>query len=799
MRTLILVLATATFLRAGTGHVVGLPMFFEQHTGQAVSNALYVGRNSEGAVLVKSRDVVFLGSQGAVAMRFPGSGRYPRLEASEKTAITSRYFIKRGVHTTALEAPQYRSVRYRNLYAGISLVLRGNPTELEYDFVIAPHANPKEIRLAFDGIERMELTASGDLILYTPAGRLWHRRPIAFQEISGERKSVDVVYRLVGKRQVAFVVSGYDDSIPLVIDPTVAWTSASVQGTINDLAIDSANNVYLAGFTPSGRGVCATTRLFGTNGMVPCNDAFVMKLDPTGTQILYNTILGGLSEDEAASIAVDSVGNAYVLGTTYSADFPVSSGAAQKQYAGPTPNGNGMTPISVGGDLFVVKLDAGGKLLYSTFLGSTDDESAGRIRVDAGGNAYVSGGTRSSRFPTSPGAYISSLQFGGGVVAKINSTGTQVLWSTYVRSGLNSAVIELDRAGSALYAAVGPEVIKLNSDGAFAGAFDVANETESAGGLALDSQGNLWVVGTSRFGVAFIAKAKPGGSALTFQTRFGGGAGGALAVAVDGMDRAFAAGQETGVPITSDALLPTPPAAPGFLMTLNADGTVAYASYALASIRALALGSPAQVYTTDGRSVTRTDFNAPPVPFIGYLVNAASFGGNGHSAPGEIVSIFGSALGPQGGMDLQLDSDGRVATSLAGTQVLFNGIRAPLLYVSDRQINTVVPFGVPVGKTALVEVEAGGKKSAALAVEIEPVAPEIFTVAGTSTAQAAALNQDGVPNSTDHPALQGSIISLFATGVGDVAPPLADGQLGPTPPSALTAPVQVLFGGVPGG
>ena len=251
MRALILILATATSLRAGTGHAVGLPMFFEQNNGKAVNNALYVGRNSEGAVLLKSREVVFLSSQGAVAMRFPGSDRHPRLEASEKTAITPRYFMKRGDRTTSLEAPQYGSVRYRNLYAGISLVLRGNPTELEYDFMVAPHANPKEIRLAFDGIERKELTANGDLVLYTPAGRLRHRRPIAFQEISGERKPVDVVYRLVGKRQVAFVVSAYDDSIPLVIDPTVAWTSASVQGTINDLAIDSANNVYLAGFTPS--------------------------------------------------------------------------------------------------------------------------------------------------------------------------------------------------------------------------------------------------------------------------------------------------------------------------------------------------------------------------------------------------------------------------------------------------------------------------------------------------------------------------------------------------------------------
>ncbi len=579
----------------------------------------------------------------------------------------------------------------------------------------------------------------------------------------------------------------------------VAWTSTPVQGIIRAIGVDSAGNVYLAGYVLSDRGVCAARRVFGILITTPCHDAFVTKLDPTGMRVLYQTILGGTSEDEATAIAVDSVGNAYVLGTTYSADFPVSANAAQRQYGGPEPDGYGMSPLSVGGDLFIAKLDSTGKLLYSTFLGGPDNEYATQIRIDAGGNAYVSGGTLSSRFSTTPGAYLVSSQSGGGVVAKISPTGTQVAWATYLgRDGdFFTAAIDLDKAGTTLYAAVGLMVTKLSRDGAYQGAFRVPGEV--GGGLALDSQGNMWIVGMTKFGVAVIAKAKPDGSGLVFETRFGSGAAGARAVAIDEMDRAVVAGEATGVPVTADALLPTPPASPGFLVVFDPDGTVVYGSYALDPVVALALGGPGEIYyATDGGLVTKTILTASPLPSVGYLVNAASFGRKDRVVPGEIVSLFGSTLGPRDGVGLQLDPNGRVATSLAGTRLLFNSVPSPLLYVSDRQINAVVPFELPVGKTAWAEVEAGGQKSAPLYVDVESVAPELFTVAGSPTGQVAALNQDGTLNSPENPALQGSTISLFATGGGAFDPPLANGQLGPVPPSLLALPVYASFAGSSG-
>ena len=800
MRILISVLSAVLAVRAGTG-IPRPPLHFERNVGQAAEDVCYLGRYADGAVLLKSNELVFLSTQGALAMRFPGAGRDATMETSDPMAGASHYFMGSGTSSAAVDVAQYGRVTYRDLYPGISLALRGNRAKLEYDFVVAPHANARAIRLAFNGIEALEVTAVGDLVLHTPNGELRHNRPTAFQEISGRRKAVAVEYQPIGARQVAFVVGGYDHSMPLVIDPTVVWTTAAAQGSISALALDQSGNVYLTGLTPSGRGICATVRVFGSAETFPCNDAFVTKLDSTGTQTLYNTILSGLSEDEAASIAVDGVGNVYILGTTYSADFPVSANAAQIQYAGPPPNGESYVPLSSGGDLFIAKLDASGKLLYSTFLGTSDNEYAGRIRIDTVGNAYVSGRTESSRFPTTPGSYIGSLQFGGGVVAKINTTGTQVAWATYIDSGSKIAAVDLDRAGTAVYAAVGGKVTKLSTDGKSSVYSNLFGQAEdSAADLAVDSRGSAWVVGASRFGVAFIRKVKSDGSGLAFESQNGTGASGAYAVAVDSLDRAFVAGASTNIPVTADALLPTPPAAaPGFVMLLNSDNTVLYASYAPAPIRALAIGRAGQVYATDGKSVTRTDLDiaATATPRVSYLVNAASFLNTGRVTPGEIVTLFGSSLGPSQGVGLKLDSSGQVATSLAGTRVLFNDIAAPLLYVSDRQVNTVVPFEIQAGTAAQVEVVANAQNSAPLSIDVVSSVPEIFTQT-SPIGQAAALNQDSTPNSPQNPALQGSIISLFATGGGSLDPVLADGQVCPVPPSLLTLPTEVRFQGVPG-
>jgi hypothetical protein len=333
----------------------------------------------------------------------------------------------------------------------------------------------------------MELTASGDLMLHTPTGQLRQRRPSAFQELAGRRTPVEVEYELAGNRNIGLRIGAYDSAAPLVIDPAVVYTSTLLQqGTIYDLATDTAGDVYMTGLVASGRGVCGLSSFFGRTYIIPCNDAFVAKLDPTGTQVLYYTVLGGISEDHAVSITADSAGNAYVLGNTYSTDFPVSANAAQTKFAGPTG------PILLdltGGDLFIAKLDPFGRLLYSTFLGGPGNDVAGRIRIDLAGNAYVSGFSYSSDFPTTAGVYLSGRAIGGPVVAKINPAGTQLVWATYLHLNFGRSGLDVDAAG-AVYVASGPAVVKLGADGGsllyrttFGQKLDVTYD------LAADSQG----------------------------------------------------------------------------------------------------------------------------------------------------------------------------------------------------------------------------------------------------------------------------------------------------------------------
>src|SRR5439155_7537498 len=192
-------------------------------------------------------------------MRFPRAGARVRMDATEELPGVSHYFVG---STTIPDVRHYASVTYRDLYRGISLMLRGKPAEIEYDFVVAPGANPARIRLTFEGIESAALTASGDLVLRTPAGEWRHKRPSAFQEREGKRRRVDVDYLLIGNKQIAFRVGRYDRGASLVIDPVVVYTSTPAPGGIHGLATDAVGNIYATGFLP-GSGVCGSYSFFG--------------------------------------------------------------------------------------------------------------------------------------------------------------------------------------------------------------------------------------------------------------------------------------------------------------------------------------------------------------------------------------------------------------------------------------------------------------------------------------------------------------------------------------------------------
>ena len=219
----------------------------------------------------------------------------------------------------------YSQVRYFNAYPGIDLVYYGNQKQLEYDFVIAPGTSPRRIRMAFEGANKITIDDEGNLILNTPAGEVRQNKPIAYQQINGERREVAVSYRLRGNK-VAFQPGPYDRNHELVIDPVMVY-STYLGGSESEnglgIAVDSQGNAYLTGSTSSTDFPVANAF---QNIKSTADDAFIVKLNPAGTALVYATYLGGNGTDEANAIAVDAQGSAYVVGFTGSGSFPRTVG-----------------------------------------------------------------------------------------------------------------------------------------------------------------------------------------------------------------------------------------------------------------------------------------------------------------------------------------------------------------------------------------------------------------------------------------------------------------------------------------
>jgi hypothetical protein len=398
--------------------------------------------------------------RAALRMTFVGANPTPEVTGLEELPGKAHYFIGNDRAKWRPNIPAFAKVRYDDLWPGIDLVYYGNHRQLEYDLVVRPGADPGRILLGIQGADRLELDSQGDLVLHTSAGRVRHRRPVLYQETNGVRTEIAGAYSLEGPDRLGFQVAAYDRSRPLVIDPVLAYSTylggslGAVGGTI---AVDGAGNAYVGGATISAD-FPTTAGAFDTsyNGGIFEGDAFVTKFNPTGSALVYSTYLGG-SNDDGGGIALDAAGNVYLTGETSSTDFPTTPGAFQTAYGGgftdafvakldPTgsalvystylggsgrergigiardaagnayvtgdtdsvdfPTTAGAFQTAFGGvrDAFVTKLDpAGAALVYSTYLGGSDDDGAWHIAVDLAGTAHVTGGTGSSDFPTTAG------------------------------------------------------------------------------------------------------------------------------------------------------------------------------------------------------------------------------------------------------------------------------------------------------------------------------------------------------------------------------------------------------------
>ncbi|HKP45019.1 MAG TPA: SBBP repeat-containing protein, partial [Pyrinomonadaceae bacterium] len=315
----------------------------------------------------------------------------PRISGIDPLPGKANYFRGNDPSKWRQNISTYAKVRYSEVYPGIDAVYYGNNKQLEYDFIIAPRANPDRIKLTFEGTTGIGVDASGQLELKTSAGAITQPKPFAYQEIDGVRREVAANYRLTGKT-VTFALGAYDKTRTLTIDPVFVYSSF-YGGTLGEagyaVAVDSQGNAYFTGETVSHNlpivGGVQSTKGSADN----FTDVFVAKVNAAGTALLYSTYLGGTLADAGRGIKVDDQGNAYVAGTTRSANFPTTPGSLQ-------PLKSALT------DGFISKLNpTGSSLVYSTYLGGDDADEIRGLAVGADGRATVAGITLSSRFSAS--------------------------------------------------------------------------------------------------------------------------------------------------------------------------------------------------------------------------------------------------------------------------------------------------------------------------------------------------------------------------------------------------------------
>jgi hypothetical protein len=477
-----------------------LPLSFEENQGQTAREVRYVSHgNGYELFLTPQEAVLTLHPAGtrdlsplrraafvraphnanrtfqttAIRLRLERANPNPQISGADRLPTRVNYFIGNDPTKWHTDVPSFARVKYAGVYPGVDLVFYGNQRRLEYDFIVAPGADPKAIALKVEGARKMHVNSRGDLLLGVPGGEVKLQKPLVYQNVNGERREIASRYSVGGDHRVTFLVAAYDRSEPLVVDPVLNY-STYLGGSAADagfaIAVDHLGDAFVAGQTMSIDFPAGTTAGIVNTQNPNSGAAFVAELNPAGNTLLYTTYLVGTTtspNDSANGVAVDSSGKVYVTGVTFAAGFPSKS---PLPYSADTTNGT----------CFVTKLDptqgGNGSLIFSTYLGGTGGDVGNAIAVDASGNAYVAGFTKSTDFPTM-NAYqpvFNPLNVnnaaGSAFLSRIDTALFKLVYSTYL-------------SGNAAHSA------NPNASGVVYG--------DAAIGVAVDGSNNAYVVGST--------------------------------------------------------------------------------------------------------------------------------------------------------------------------------------------------------------------------------------------------------------------------------------------------------------
>ena len=672
-----------------------LPLYFIENRGQLDSRVAYVLQGRDTAVYFTAEGITFAltgraqeheaeprqtrpalrtaafhpdsaavpeRQRWAITLEFLGANPGVKPVGHEPTPAVVSYF-KGPQEQWKTALPTYASVVYADLWPGIDLVYSGKAGRLKYTFLVKPGADPGQIRLAYRGVTGVRLTEAGQMEIATPVGGFTEDTPYVYQEVDGQQVQVAAAYVLEpasasDSHSYSFRVGAYDTSLPLVLDPVVLLYAGYIGGTGTDegngIAVDGAGNAYVIGTT------------FVTDGSFPVtvgpdltwnggNDAFVAKVNTAGTALVYAGYIGGSDHEQGHAIAVDSAGNAYVTGLTYSteATFPVT--------VGPVLTFGGGT-----GDAFVAKVNAAGTALeYCGYIGGSGFDWGFGIAVDGAGNAYVTGQTSSSEatFPVTVGP---DLTWNGGndaFVVKVNAAGTAFVYAGYIGGSSN----------------------------------------DQGRGIAVDSAGNAYVTGDTSsteatfpvtvgpgltfnggFSDAFVAKVNAAGTALVYAGYIGGSdSDNGTDIVVDGAGNAYVTGYtnstEATFPVTVGPDLTYNGAADAFVAKVNAAGTaLVYAGYIGGSGddvgRGIAVDAAGNAYVTGSTSSTEATFPVTLGPDLTHNGGADAFVAKVN--PAGTAFVYAGYIGGSGqdsGHGIAVDGSGNayVTGSTTSTEATF--------------------------------------------------------------------------------------------------------------------------------
>ncbi len=479
-------------------------------------------------------------------MRVEGANPDAKLEAGEALETKTNYFLGNDRSKWRTNVANFRRVTYREILPGIDLVYHGDGRKLEYDFVVAPGADPDDITVHFDGAGKIAKNAAGELEVSLGASKLVQSKPIVYQEIAGKRQFVEGSFRVFDDTRAGFEVAEYDRTKPLVIDPVVVFATylgGSNEEFATDVAATASNQLAVVGMTYSSNFPTASAYDSSANGQ---SDVSVSLLNSTGTSLIFSTYVGGNSAEEYPSVVIDSAGSIVVAGSTSSTNFPMAAA---------------VDSVAQIGEGFVFKLQSNGSaLLFSTYLGGVNHDNLRDVAVDASDAVYVIG-VGQLDYPTTGSAYKTSTGGQDAVVSKLAADGSLV-YSTFlggdasseegfgiaVRSNGNAVVTGMTY--SADFPIVGgfqsthggwdTFVTELNASGTALvfSSYHGGSNDECGRGIALDSTGAIYISGwtysldlpttasahrtTPNSWDLYVAKIAPDGSSRIYSTYLGG-------------------------------------------------------------------------------------------------------------------------------------------------------------------------------------------------------------------------------------------------------------------------------------